>query len=652
MFPYSIALSAAIGLSAAEPSFAGHPRAADTVAQAWLTRAITAVGMPSPRGAVLRLVERSATFLTDESDRTYAPYIMQPGTDTVWLDPATGVEHAIYGARTYIRSERATWRITDSGAVADPRLHGQFWSHRAYDPWIVLTEWARDSSVRLAGERRYRDYDRVVLTRPDRFGTDTLYLDKRTALPIRLARMEAHYFLGTIHAAYVYTSWYNVSANAVYPISVTRSVGGQLDESRYIEIYEGGARVVARDSAPQIVVPDPALTLPLEPQHRFITADVPDTVNASAGTYLLVSRSFTSVVSLQRDTIFVFDTPADQLRAAQDRAWTQRLFPGPHPIVLVAMNPVWPHIAGLRYWVAHGAAVVGSRPIVPYLRSVVAQRWTAMPDALEQQRSSVRPAFRAVDDSADFAGGRVKLYAMEGLDGETVLLASIVPSRFVWGSDHIQDITHPNIYVKELWQTVVRHAIAPAHTSGPHFRLIPWPVIDSLARTAEQRSPGPAATTTPAPIPTSSFGPAATVDAFLAALSGPAGRTRNREMIHGLLHPNARYWISGQDSAGDPTIMTVDPHVALDAAISGWEAHGFFERCAFHRTETWAGMAHVLCTYEIRHDSAGPVVVRGIDSAQLAYDEGRWLILSLFWHSETPKDTVPLSYRGPDTRTQ
>jgi hypothetical protein len=199
---------------------------------------------------------------------------------------------------------------------------------------------------------------------------------------------------------------------------------------------------------------------------------------------------------------------------------------------------------------------------------------------------------------------------------------------------------------------VVRHAIAPAHTSGPHFRLIPWPVIDSLARTAEQRSPGPAATTTPAPVPTGSPGPAATVDAFLAALSGPAGRTRNRELIHGLLHPNARYWISGQDSAGHPTIMTVDPHAALDAAISGWEAHGFFERCAFHRTETWAGMAHVLCTYEIRHDSAGPVVVRGIDSAQLAYDEGRWLILSLFWHSETPKDTVPLSYRGPDTRTQ
>jgi hypothetical protein len=32
-----------------------------------------------------------------------------------------------------------------------------------------------------------------------------------------------------------------------------------------------------------------------------------------------------------------------------------QLFPGHHATMFVAMNPVWPHIAGLRYWVAHGA---------------------------------------------------------------------------------------------------------------------------------------------------------------------------------------------------------------------------------------------------------------------------------------------------------
>jgi hypothetical protein len=57
-------------------------------------------------------------------------------------------------------------------------------------------------------------------------------------------------------------------------------------------------------------------------------------------------------------------------------------------------------------------------------------------------------------------------------------------------------------------------------------------------------------------------------------------------------------------------------------------------------------MAHVLCTYEIRRDPTGPVVVRGIDSAQLAFDGERWQILSLYFHSESPTDRVPAAYGG------
>jgi hypothetical protein len=461
---------------------------ADTSAHAWLGRAAAATGLTTARGTVLRLVESRATFLSDQSDRTYEPYIMQPTTDTIWLDPTTGIERARYGRVTYIRSDRATFRITDSAAVADARMHGQFWSHRAFDPWIVLIDWTRDPAVRVAGRRRYRDYTRVLLTRTGRFGTDTLYLDERTGLPIRLARMEPHYFLGPTQVAYVYASWFDVGRGALYPISITRFVDGHVNESRYADPFNGGETLVATDSVPPIAVPDTALTLPVEPQHRLL-ANPPDTVGVGAGTYLLVSRAFTSVVTLQRDTVFVLDAPAGEALAEQDRAWVVRLFPGPHAIVLIAMNPVWPHIAGLRDWVAHGAAVVASRPIVPYLRAVVAHHWTAMPDALERRRADVHPDIRAVGDSAIFAAGRVRLYQMEGYNGETVLMAFIAPSRFVWASDHIQDITTPNIYVKDVRQTVVRHALAPASTSGPHLRIIPWASIDSLFSPPEHRAP-------------------------------------------------------------------------------------------------------------------------------------------------------------------
>jgi hypothetical protein len=123
-------------------------------------------------------------------------------------------------------------------------------------------------------------------------------------------------------------------------------------------------------------------------------------------------------------------------------------------------------------------------------------------------------------------------------------------------------------------------------------------------------------------------GPAKTVDDFLAAISGPAGQKRDRAHIHSLLHPQARYWYVSGDTVG-----TTDPHAALDQAIDGWEQHGFFERCSHHETQISGHWAQVLCAYEIRRDSTGPVRIRGTDSAQLGLVNGKWEILSLFWES-------------------
>jgi hypothetical protein len=437
-------------------------------ASVWLARADSAIGVYAARGAVLRIIESSALYLSDESDRSYGPYAMYPSTDTLWVDPRTGVERVVYPGTIQIRSARATFA---NGSVASIRAHGGAWMRRAFDPWAVLADWRTDSAVRVAGQRVYRDYPRIALTRPGRFGTDTLLLDVETAIPVALIRTEAHYFLGPIHVVYDYETWADVGRRALYPASVTRLVDGQLDESRFYDQYGGGGVLVPVDSAPGLVIPDTTVTLPIDPQHRF-AADPLDTVPLGGNTYLLVNKAFTSVVSMQRDTVFVFDSPGGEDRARLEHERVGQLFPGHHATVFVAMNPVWPHIAGLRYWVAHGAAIVASRPIVSFLRSVLARRWTELPD--EYERVRVQPTIRAVADSALLAGGQVRLYPMDGIEGETVLLAYIAPSRFVWATDHIQDTTSDNLYVREVRQTVAHHELDPVATSGPHFRVIPW----------------------------------------------------------------------------------------------------------------------------------------------------------------------------------
>jgi hypothetical protein len=444
-------------------------------AQVWLARADTAIGVYAAHGAVLRIVESSAQYLDDESDRSYAPFIMYPTSDTIWVDPSTGIERAANGTTVTLRSPRAT---LVNGALATIRGHAAAWSRRAFDPWAVLAEWRGDTTVRVAGRRMYRDYPRVALTRPGRFGVDTLLLDERTAIPVALERVEAHYFLGPIHVLYDYETWSDAGRGALYPASTTRLIDGALNESRYVDPYSGGVTLVRDDSAPAMVVPDTTVTLAVDPQQRF-PADPLDTVAVGGGTYLLVNRAFTSVVSQQHDTVFVFDTPGGQDRAALERERIGQLFPGHHPVVLVALSPVWPHIAGLRYWVAHGATVVASDKIVPYLRTVLDRRWTLLPDDLERARAAIHPVIRPVGDSTSLASGQVRLYAMEGINSETVLLAYIAPSRFVWATDRIQIIAARNVLVDDVLHTAARHGLIPRATSGPHFRIIPW---DSLPR--------------------------------------------------------------------------------------------------------------------------------------------------------------------------
>jgi hypothetical protein len=145
--------------------------------------------------------------------------------------------------------------------------------------------------------------------------------------------------------------------------------------------------------------------------------------------------------------------------------------------VLVTMNPVWPHIAGMRYWLSQGATVVASEKIVSFLRQVLARQWTALPDEFEKERATLHPSIRPVRDSTLLAAGKVRLYPMEGINGETVLFAYIEPARFVWATDHVQIINARNIMVDDVLATAKRHGLSPLATSGPHFRIIPW---DSL----------------------------------------------------------------------------------------------------------------------------------------------------------------------------
>jgi hypothetical protein len=142
------------------------------------------------------------------------------------------------------------------------------------------------------------------------------------------------------------------------------------------------------------------------------------------------------------------------------------------------------------------------------------------------------------------------------------------------------------------------------------------------------------------------------IDAILAALydtiSGPAG-ARDWDRLRSLFYTDARLIACGttKQEQGKPPItarvLTVEQYIK--AAEPRLQAGGFFEREIARRAERFGAVAHVFSTYESRHAAADPQpFTRGINSIQLFFDGTRWWVVTIFWDSERPGQSIPEQY--------
>jgi hypothetical protein len=151
------------------------------------------------------------------------------------------------------------------------------------------------------------------------------------------------------------------------------------------------------------------------------------------------------------------------------------------------------------------------------------------------------------------------------------------------------------------------------------------------------------------PMLEASLAEVATVDALIKTLyeviSGPAGQRRNWNKFRSLFRPDARLNAVGKDNNGNPTLrtMTQEDYVRNVGAV--FDQRGFFEREIGRSTEKYGNMLHVFSAYETRSSPDGKVEVRGLNSLQLIYKDGRYWILNIMWTPETPDNPLPAKYK-------
>lgn len=463
--------------------------AAHTDAPAVLRGAFQALG----GNLRVALHQRMTDAVTEDyqSDRTYPPFFLAFFDRESWLEPATGVAR-IRGRVVFPGSEsdvpdilssaNSTFRMRDSAFVPAGGMHGEGLLLRALDPWAVIVDWIAGGGATVEGECPVRDFYRTMLARSGPYGKERLALDRRTGLPVSLARVEPHYLWGQVAVEYVYSNW-SEERGLFVPESSFRMVDGTPEVSRTVSEF-GPA---ASDSTPSLELSDTTTRMaPAVPD--FLRPTPPDSVRVAANVSLLVNRGYTEGVVLLGDTLYLLDATQGEERARADSTLIDHLFPGRHPVVLIVTDLAWPHIAGLRYWVARGATVVSHRASRPFLERVLRRRWTRAPDLYERRRKGTVFSFRAVDDSLSLADGKLRLYAIDGPSSEGALMAWVEDDRFLWASDYIQTVRQPTTYLSEVWGAVRRTGITPRRVAAEHLPVTPWSTIDSLARAAHPKS--------------------------------------------------------------------------------------------------------------------------------------------------------------------
>jgi hypothetical protein len=416
-----------------------------------------------------------------QSDRTYPPFFSAMQVKEAWFDPRHGIER-VSTEITYPGSgSPAQVTLTDmkrAFALAKDQFRAlpkSSMRSRYLNPWAVISDWTAAGDARIAGREQYRDYQRIVLARRTSDGELRLLIDPKTGFPVKLDLQEKHYLWGQRHIEYVYTNWTR-SGGVMEPGSSFLLADGKTEISETI----GETEAIPASAAPSFSLPETpaqspdALPLFLQPVESTISQVGPKT-------YLLSNPGYTEAVTEVGHEIILFDATQGEKRAKQDAAAIAKLFPGSHNVKVVVTDLAWPHVAGVRYWVANGATIIAHKAARQFLQSVVNRHWTLTPDLLEQRRRTARLKFVGIDASYSL-GGAVSVHPIDGIGSEVALIGYLAADHFLWASDYIQTVSEPTLYASEVWRAAQRNGLHPERTAAEHLPLTPWSKIEELQK--------------------------------------------------------------------------------------------------------------------------------------------------------------------------
>jgi hypothetical protein len=217
--------------------------------------------------------------------------------------------------------------------------------------------------------------------------------------------------------------------------------------------------------------------------NRTIDDRAPNTAGASElapGVWFIAGNWNTTLIR-QDDGIVVLEAPISSGYSAKVLDFAQTKFPGVRIKAVITTSDSWPHIGGVREYVARGIPVYVLDRTVPLIERVLRAPRTKYPDSLAK---AAHPAdLHAVAAMTTIGSGpnRLELYPIHGETSERQMMVYFPEHKLLYGSDPFQQLEDGKLFYP---QTVyeLQNAAAREHLSVDRFFMMhigpnPWSMV-------------------------------------------------------------------------------------------------------------------------------------------------------------------------------
>jgi hypothetical protein len=299
-------------------------------------------------------------------------------------------------------------------------------------------------------------------------------------------------YLGDVTMRTWYSSWALQKGGIHYPMQWNIERNGLPDRmlviSRLIfdEAFDEAGLAIPDDvraQAPARARSGDLESLPLGSPNRPAFEIVPGVV--------FIPGSWNVTLVKQSDGVVVVEAPISSGYSAKVIEEAGRHFPGVPIKAVVTTSDSWPHLAGIREYVARGIPVYALDLNREILERVIGDHRMSKPDALA--RAPKEPAFHFVSSKTVLGDGsnRLELYPLRGVTSERQMMAYFPEHRLLYGSDPFQKISGTEYFtpqtVGEVVAAVEREHLAVDRFFMMHVDPTSWGEVGKVLTGATQR---------------------------------------------------------------------------------------------------------------------------------------------------------------------